>query len=361
VKRFSFVILIILLLSVSGIYSFAQDEANVPVIVQASWLLNGEFSFVCSAIVEGYYDDEGLDVTLRAGGPVVSSLRSSTILAQDEEVLVSIEGVLTEYVEGRAHPERRDQLLVTAIGAFWQDNPLGFLVRNDGPSTLEELFMGRKSDGSRYIIGATPDAILIRAIADYFGVSYNELNIVTTGFDATPFLAGQVDALWGFWTTQAYEAEVAGVPYSFLTLSEIPNLTQPSMIILTREDTLRERPELLAKWMRASIRGAQFTIEHPDQATNHILDERCGGSDFDYDQELWLIQHSLPLFAYQEMPDCIGFINSENVESWSQTYLAITGNEFIPSINDLVDLSVLETILGDTVYEPCSSTSSISE
>jgi hypothetical protein len=258
--------------------------------------------------------------------------------------MVSIESVLTEYVEGRAHAEESDQLRVKAIGALWQDNPLGFLVREDGPESLEDLFTGNRPDGSRWRIGATPDAILIEAIADYYDVSYDDLNLITTGYDAAAFLADQVDALWGFWTTQAYQAYVAGIPYRFLTLSTIPGLAQPSNIILTEETTLNDEPELLVSFFEASLRGARFTLENPETAAEYVLDPRCGGSDLDRGQELWLIQQSLPLYSHAEAGSCIGVINPADVSAWAETYLSITENPNVPTADSLVDMRVLEAI-----------------
>jgi ABC-type nitrate/sulfonate/bicarbonate transport system substrate-binding protein len=330
-----------------------QNEQIEKVVVQASWLPNAEFSFVCSAIVEGYYEEEGLDVELRAGGPAISFARSSTILAQEEEVYISIESVLTEFIEGRAKPNLDEQLRVKAIGAFWQDNPLGFLVREDGASSLEDLFTKTRPSGTPWTIGATPDAVLIEAITDYYGISYDDLDMVTTSYDATPFLLGEVDALWSFWTTQAYEAELAGIPYRFLSLSEIPGLAQPAMIVLTREDILQEKQDVLVRWFRASLQGATFTLNNPEAAARYILDERCGGPDFDYTQELWMIEKSLPLFEYNNSLDCMGYIDPATVMSWTETYLDIAGNPNIPSIETLIDFSILEEIYGPDLQSKC--------
>ncbi len=331
--------------------SDTQGAKTDTLVVQASWLADGEVSSICSAIVEGFYREEGLDVELRPGGPAISFAYSSTILAQDEDVFVSIESALTEFVEGMARPGESGQLGVKAIGALWQDNPLGFLVHEDGPSSLAELFTGARPDGSPWVIGATPDAGLIEAIASHLGVSYDDLGIVTTGYDAAALLDGRVDALWAFWTTQAYEIEKAGIPYRFLSLSEIPGLSQPSMIVLTREDILRDKKDVLVRWFRATIRGAVFTVEDPERAAMSILDERCGGPDLDYDEELWLIRQSLPLYEYRNALDYVGYLDPEIVMSWTRTYLGIANNQNIPDAETLMDFSILEAIYGSDVLE----------
>lgn len=341
---------------ISIIFSLVGCSPNIPndhVVVQLSWLANGQFSFICSALVEGYYEKEGLDVEIREGGPAISFLRSSTILAQNEEVDIAVESVLTELVEGRALPLEVDQLRVKIIAAFWQDNPLGFLVRADsGIDSLSEL-VRPKEDGTKYVIGATPDAVLIKAIAKSQGVSYEDLEIITTSYDTTPFLIGEVDALWSFWTTQAYAAEAANIPYKFLSLSEIPGLTQPSNIIITKETILDNRPDMLKKWLRASIKGAEFTVKHSQQAAKNILDPRCGGKNLSFDQELWLIEKSKELYYPSSNTDCIGFINPETIITWANTYLSITGNPNAPTEAQLVDLTILNDIYLPSAIEKC--------
>jgi len=347
-------ILIIYITFTLGFASSAQENEGLRIVtVQASWIPNGQFAFVCSAIVEGYYEDVGLDVRLRAGGPAISFARSSTILAQNNDIDISVESVLTEYLEGRARAGLTNQLRVKAIGAFWQDNPLGFLIREDGPSNLEDLFTGTKADGSNWVIGASPDAVMIEALAEHFGVSYSDLQIVTTGFNATPFLVGQVDALWGFWTTQAYEAFQADVPYRFLSLNEVPGFGQPSNIILVRENTLEMDADMLATWFEATIYGAEFVVANPQMAAEHVLDERCGGPDFDYEQELWLIEQSLPLFDLDGTQPCLGIIEETLVSQYADTYLNIVGRDYIPNIEELVDPAILQRIYGEDFDETC--------
>ena len=345
--------LTMMILVFSGLLSCTPANTNKPlekVVVQAGWILNGEYAPECSALVNGYYKEEGLDVELRPGGPSGSSFLVSTlILAQDPEVDIAISGDVVELIRGRAKSEKPEgQLRVKMFASLWQENPLGFIVRGDsGLNSLKDLAK-LKPDGTEYIIGAPAgfSDVFLPALASYIGVDLKDLKIVQTGFDASPFLAGQVDALIAFWTTQAYEVEAANIPYRFLSMSEIPGFSQPSHVIMAREETLQQKPDLLEKWLRATIKGAQYNIEHPEESGKQILDSRCGGANFDSKQETWLIQKSRTLYEINGSLNKIGYMNKDQIMGYMNIYWEYKQIPRLLVDKEIMDFSILDRLYG---------------
>src|SRR5688572_22285751 len=80
-------------------------HAGELVRVQAGWLLNGEFAALCSALVKGSYESQGLDVTLLPGGPTGAGFIVATnALVQDSTIDIALEGDLVPLVRGTAQP-----------------------------------------------------------------------------------------------------------------------------------------------------------------------------------------------------------------------------------------------------------------
>ncbi len=309
--------------------------------VQAGWLLNGEFANICSSIVNGYYKDEGLDVEMIPGGPSGASFTIATnAVAQDQELTLGVDGDLVPLLRGVTKESENERLKVRAFASFWNDNPYGFMIRKDSGLKSIKDFGNRKPDGTKYKIGVTADSVIQYAIAGYLGIPVTDLDIVIVGFDATPFLTGQVDALAGYWTTQAYEAEKAGIQYNFLSSSEIPGFKQPSMVAVATEKTLAEKQDVLTAWLRATIKGTKFIEENPETAGKYILDARCGGPTFDVTQETWLIKKSLPLFD----KDRIGWIYGSQVMDFANSYYNLKQIPTVPSEDAVIDYSVLRNI-----------------
>lgn len=318
-----------------------ENATLTKVRVQAGWLLNAEFANVCSAIVNGYYRESGLDVELVPGGPQGASFIVATnAVALDESLTVGIDGDVVPLLRSQAKEDPNERMKVRIIGAFWNKNPYGFMVTEASGITSIRDFAKTRPDGEKYRIGITADAVIQNAIAEYTNVPVESLNLVTVGFDASPLLAGQVDALAGYWTTQAYELEKAGVAYKFLPAHELPGFDQPSMVVVAREQTIQERRKDLETWMRATIRGTEFVVNNPEIAAEHILDPRCGGPTFDKAQEQWLIEKSLPLYD----TDRPGWVYQEQVLGFSDAYKSLGQISRTPNVEELIDYSILDAI-----------------
>lgn len=310
--------------------------------VQAGWLLNGEFANVCSAIVNGYYEDEGLDVELIPGGPAGASFIIATnTVAQDQKLDIAIDGDIIPLLRGVTKESKTEQLKMRAFAAFWNENPFGFIVRKDsGITSLKDFALKRKSDGSKIKVGITADSVIQYAIADYAGVPVENLDLTIVGYDASSFLAGQVDALAAFWTTQAYEVEKAGIDYTFLSASELPGFSQPSMVAITRDEVLKNKPNQLTRWLKATIKGSEFVIKNPEKAAQQIIDPRCGGPNFEVIQEEWLIKKSIPIFDKEK----IGWIYKEQILDFAEAYKNLNQIPRVPKESELLDYSILNRI-----------------
>ena len=347
IKPFLFLMTILVIL-VAVFFIFKNKEKNnvedgqlEKVRVQAGWILNAEFANVCSAIVNGYYDKKGLEVELRPGGPTGASFIIATnTLAQDSSVDIAIDGDFVPLVRGVTKENPNEQIKAKAFAAFWEKSPLGFIVKSDSEINSVKDFIKVKKNGQKYKIGVTSDSILPQAIASYLGVSESDLNVVIVGYDATPFLTGEVDILQAYWTTQAYAVQKAGIDYKFIGVQEIPGFNQPSQVALATNRTLSEKPEMLAKWLEATIDGSKFNQQNPEESAKQILDSRCGGPSFDIEQESWLIKQSLPLLDQNK----IGWIYSDQVMGFAEGYRKLGQIPSMPSQNDLIDYSILNKV-----------------
>lgn len=346
-KMFLFV-LVIFIFVVILVFKKTEKQKEVnqfpleKVKVQAGWILNGEFANVCSSIIEGYYKEEGLDVELVPGGPSGASFIIATnALVQDKSIDIAIDGDLVPLLRGVTQERDEEKIKVKAFASFWTENPYGFIVRADsGINNFIDLAKKTKNNGKKYKIGVTADSVAQFAIAKYASTTVDSLDLTTVGFDASPFISGQVDALAAYWTTQAYEVEKAGIEYKFLNYGDIPGFSQPSMIAIARDETIKNKPDMLIKWLRATIKGTEFVKNNPEKAADNVLSSTCGGKMLDKDQELWLIKKSIPLFSEEK----IGNINIDQISKFTKSYYDLGQIPSNTDINSVVDLSILNKI-----------------
>ncbi len=319
-----------------------QEQQLEKLRVQTGWLINGQFASICSAIVNKYYEEEGLDIELIPGGPAGASFIIATnAVAINQNLDIAIDSDIIPLLRGVTKKLKTKQLKMKAFAAFWNENPFGFIVRKDsGITSLKDFALKRKPDGSKIKVGITADSVIQYAIANYAEVPVEELDLAIVGFNAAPFLAGQVDALAGFWTTQAYEVEKAGIDYTFLSASELPGFSQPSTVAVARNEVLENKSDQLIRWLKATIKGAEFIAQNPEKAAQQILDPRCGGPNFEVAQEKWLIKKSIPLFDKER----IGWIYKDQIMNFASAYYNLNQIPRIPEENELLDYSILDQL-----------------
>lgn len=348
-KKKSFTLLVLLIIFLFAVVLLISRDKTSPISknnlekvrVQTGWIINGEFANICSALVNGYYADNGLDVEIVPGGPTGASfILATNAIAQDPSLTIGIEGDTVPLIRGKSKEIAGEKLHVKAFAAFWNTNPYGFIVRKDSGLNNIKDFAKRKPDGKKYKIGVTSDSIIQNALANDLGISVSDMDIVIVGFDSTPFLTGQVDAQAGFWTSLSYEADKAGIPNNFISASEISGFNQPAMVVEATEKTLTEKPELLSRWLQATIKGSDFIIKSPEIASQQILDKRCGGPTLNQQQEEWLIKKSVPLFDTNK----IGWVYESQITDFAKTFYKLGQIPFVPSSEDLIDYSILKTI-----------------
>ena len=95
-----------------------QAFAASPLSMQAAWINDAEFTGYFVAIDNGYYKDEGLDLTYMSGGPDVIP-ESSIIAAKADLALTTPDTTVSAIVDQGAK--------FKIIGTQYQKNPVGII------------------------------------------------------------------------------------------------------------------------------------------------------------------------------------------------------------------------------------------
>lgn len=330
--------------SVSGSAGSSGSAAGTPkdVKVQYGWMLNGGSAPSCLALVKGYYEAEGLNVTLVPGGPIGTTFLDATnAVSSDESITLGVDNVATSLIVGKS---KDPNFPVKIFADLWQEAPIGFIVRHDsGLKSIKDL-AGKRPDGSKWRIGATPNVPLLIPIAQYMGVDVKDLDVTTIAGDITPLTAGQIDALFGFETTQAVAARMTGVEYDFLPLSEIPGLSQPGYVAMARESELTDDKDTLVRWLRATLKGNQDMLADPEAAAQAVTDKRCGGPQMKVPQEKALIEASRKYIEVDGGLDKVGHIDTATLDAFAAKFIPAAGLKSVPKAEDYVDMSVLKEL-----------------
>jgi NitT/TauT family transport system substrate-binding protein len=221
-----------------------------PVTLQTDWYPQPEHGGFYDAQIRGYYKDEGLDVTILPGGPYVNSDQQVSVGAA-QFAMGSSDHILQAIDNGAP---------LVAVAATMQHDPQAVMVHQESPvHSFQDL------DGH---------AVAIRLGAstwfDYLVKRYNLKNVreIPATYSVANFLADPGYMQQIFVTSEPFFVRQAGVPVRTLLISETGY--NPYRVFLTSRSFLQQHPEVVAKFVRASLRGWRDYLTHPDDVNAAI-------------------------------------------------------------------------------------------
>ena len=237
-------------LVLSGCGKQRASNGLTPVRLQTDWYPQPEHGGFYDAQIRGYYKDEGLDVTILPGGPYVNTsqqVSSGTVqfaMGSSDNTLESI---------GNGVP-------LVAVAATMQHDPQAIMVHQDSPvHSFQDL------DGH---------AVAIRLGAstwfEYLVKRYQLRNVreIPATYSVANFLQDHAYIQQIFITSEPFFARQAGAPVRTLLISQAGY--DPYRVFLTSRSFLEQHPEIVAKFVRASLRGWRDYLVHPDDVNAAI-------------------------------------------------------------------------------------------
>lgn len=236
-----------------------EDEKASPekITLLLDWTPNTNYSGLYSALEEGYYLEEGLEVEIiQAPGSVVQMVATKKAhfgISYQEEVTYA----------------RLSDIPVVSIAAIIQHNTSGFASLKERNIHTPADFEGKSYGGW----GSPVEEATIKALMTKYGADYSKVDILTTGeVDSLIVLERKADFAWIYYGWTGIEAELKGMELNFIALRDVdPVLDYYTPVIISNEALLETRPLLAEKFMRATIKGYLLAIEEPQRAAQNLL------------------------------------------------------------------------------------------
>ncbi len=231
-----------------------------PVVAMLDWFPNTNHTGLYVALDKGWYAEEGLSVEIVQ--PAEGSTLVQVVAAGQADFGIS-------YQEEVSHA-RAEDIPIVSIAAIIQHNTSGFASPADKGITRPQEF-----EGKRYGSWGSP---IERAVLDVLmgcdGGDVNEVEFIDIGWaDFFTVVERDVDFAWIFYGWTGIEAELRGMPLNIVMLSDwtqcVPDYYTP--VIITSEQNIAEKPDLVRSFMDATSRGFEFAIENPSQAADILL------------------------------------------------------------------------------------------
>ncbi|MBN1991444.1 MAG: ABC transporter substrate-binding protein [Anaerolineae bacterium] len=212
---------------------------------------NVQFAPLYVAQAKGFYANEGLDVALEYGyendfvALTAQGERQFAVASGDQVILARAQGLPVVYV---MKWYQRFPVAVAALAETGLDAPEKLSGHSVG---IPGLF------GASYVAW--------EALVYATGLDKATINLEEIGFtQAEAISQKKVDAAVVYLTNEPVQLKQLGLEVNVIEVSDYIDLVSNGLI--TNETVIRENPDLVRRLVRATLRGLEYTIAHPDEA-----------------------------------------------------------------------------------------------
>jgi ABC-type nitrate/sulfonate/bicarbonate transport system substrate-binding protein len=308
----------------------ASDDP-IPVTFMAGFRPQANLPFVAVYVAEaqGFFADEGLAVEIQHSS------------GQDEHLKLLLDGQVDFITGTAAQAVRRavDGLPVQAIALFGQRGDQGYVARADagieGPADLAGHSVGFKAG----VVPAELHALLATA-----GLTVDDIELVSVGFDPRVFIAGEVDVYPVFLNNEPDTIRRAGTEIAVLDPHDfgVPTL---GLTYLVTDETLTERADVAERFLRATLRAVAYIEDHIDEAVEATLTYAEGA---DPEHQRFLLETDL---AAARRDDGIGRADAAQWESLIDLLVEFEVIEASVDVASVYDGSIVDRLYDEGALE----------
>jgi NitT/TauT family transport system substrate-binding protein len=274
---------VVLALFVAGCGSDDDDEAagttaaettetqkTADVTLQLKWVTQAQFAGYYAALEQGYYEDEGLNVTIKPGGPDI--VPEQVVLGDQAEFGIN-------WLDNTLATRDQGGQIVNIAQVFARSGMTEVTWKDTGLDSIEKL------EGKKVGVWLGGNEHKLFAALTKNGIDpQKDAKIVAQPFDMNLFLNREVDAAAAMTYNELAQVLETKNPDSgsLYTLDEL-NVLKMSELgtgaledgIFVREDWIADEAnqDIATRFLKASFKGWIYCRDNPDDCVQYVLDE----------------------------------------------------------------------------------------
>jgi len=250
----------VLIRSLAGAMAVAAGAAyaaNTPVTFQLNWMAGGPNAGFAAAVAEGYYKDVGLDVTLVQGN---GSGNTAQLVANGRAQIAYADAVAVSQLVAKGAPMK-------IVATIYQSNPNAVMsLKKAGIKSVADL-KGKKVG----VPSGSSQTTMLQLLLKSNNLKESEINMIDMPVASMvpALLQGQVDAVLGSIDAYQIQAESQGAQLDVYRFADygVPTV---STSIFASNDYLKSNPDVVKKFIAASLKGWSFALDNPDKAIKDV-------------------------------------------------------------------------------------------
>jgi NitT/TauT family transport system substrate-binding protein len=252
--------------------AFALD----PIKLQIKWVTQSQFAGYYVAKAKGFYEAEGLDVTIVPGGP------TTPVPQQMASVDVGVEWA------GNALIAREKGIKMVNIAQPFKNGGLELICPKDGPIQSEADFPGHTL-GSWFYGNEVPFFAWMHKLGYSTEGGPDGVTVLQQNFDVSALVQKQADCISVMTYNELGQAADAGftadkiIEFNYSAMGN--GLLEDGLYVLEERLADPKFKENMVKFVRASMKGWDYALANPDEAAQIVVDsDDAGAATFDHER-----------------------------------------------------------------------------
>ena len=273
-------------------------QAAEKVTIQLKWVTQAQFAGYYVAQDKGYYQAEGLDVTIKPGGPDIGT--PQVLAGGGADVIV-------DWMPSALASREKGVALVNIAQIFKKSGMMLTCRKDSGiksPSDFRGKTLGVWFYGNEYPFLSWMSKLGIPTTGGSNGVT-----VLKQGFNVDPILQKQAECVSTMTYNEYWQIVDAGLSPSELVVYKYEDQGVSTLEdgLYVMENKLKNKAFVskMARFLKASIKGWEYAGDHPDEAADIVLENDDTGAQTEKHQRRMMREISKLL---GNQPQGIGYL-----------------------------------------------------
>jgi NitT/TauT family transport system substrate-binding protein len=225
--------------------------------LQLNFIRNVEHAGILFAEQKGFFSSENLSVEVIPGGSGIDPIQ--VVAGGSTDIGISAASSLIN--------ARSQNIPVKAFASQFQKSPIALTCRTDSGIKTVAQVRGKK-------VGVKPTARpMFEMLLKQAGLSTDDVQIMPNSqTDVVPIATGRIDCLFTtFAVNEPVSIKQQGVDVVVMLIHD-NGLPEQSNVYFTSDKILAEKPDVLARWLRAVRKGWQEALNDPAVTAKSAID-----------------------------------------------------------------------------------------
>jgi NitT/TauT family transport system substrate-binding protein len=232
-------------------------HAQTAITFQLNWVAGGANAGFAAAVAEGFYKEAGLDVKLVEGN---GSGNTAQLVANNRSEIAYADAVAVSQLIAKGAPMK-------IVSTIYQSNPNAVLaLKKTGIKSIKDL-TGKKVG----VPSGSSQTTMLPLFLKANGLKESDVSLINMPPTSMvpSLLQGQVDAILGSIDAYQIQLEAQGADLNIYKFADF-GVPTVSTSIFASNAYLKDNPEVVKKFIAASLKGWSFALDNPDRAVKAL-------------------------------------------------------------------------------------------